>query len=92
MTVTVQPGTPLTPRERQIIDLLADGLVTKQIAARLGIAPSTAHTHLSNAYVRLGVVSAAGAVGVVLRAELKRNDPTEGRAVTSKRASEKLAR
>lgn len=57
------PG--LTPRERQIIRLLADGLTVKQIAMRIGIAPRTVGTHLDNASGKLG---RGGLVRVINRA------------------------
>ena len=37
----------LTPREREILQALADGLSDKEIAARLGIAPRTVATHMA---------------------------------------------
>ena len=46
---------PLTPRERQILALVARGLANKQIAARLGISEKTVKTHLGSAFQRLGV-------------------------------------
>ncbi len=55
----------LTPRQREIVLLLAEGLVPKQIAARLGIAWSTVRQHCHAAYGRLGVVNAAQAVRIV---------------------------
>lgn len=44
----------LTPAQRGVLALLADGLPTKAIAARLGIAESTAKSHLAGVYARLG--------------------------------------
>jgi DNA-binding NarL/FixJ family response regulator len=46
---------PLTPRERQILTLVARGLANKQIAGRLGISEKTVKTHLGSAFQRLGV-------------------------------------
>jgi DNA-binding NarL/FixJ family response regulator len=46
---------PLTPRERQILALVARGLANKQIAGRLGISEKTVKTHLGSAFQRLGV-------------------------------------
>jgi DNA-binding CsgD family transcriptional regulator len=37
--------TPLSPRQGEILDLLGRGLVTKEIAARLGIGVKTVETH-----------------------------------------------
>jgi DNA-binding NarL/FixJ family response regulator len=52
----------LTNREREILALLADGLVNKQIAARLGISTNTVKTHLELLFDKLGVATRAEAV------------------------------
>ena len=51
-----EPG-ELTPREREIGQLVVEGLANKQIAARLFISRNTVETHLSRAYEKLGVRS-----------------------------------
>ena len=51
-----------TNREREILALLADGLVNKQIAARLGISTNTVKTHLELLFDKLGVATRAEAV------------------------------
>ena len=55
-------GTVLSNRERQILALLADGLVNKQIAARLSISTNTVKTHLELLFDKLGVTTRAEAV------------------------------
>jgi DNA-binding NarL/FixJ family response regulator len=55
-------GTVLSNREREILALLADGLVNKQIAARLGISANTVKTHLELLFDKLGVTTRAEAV------------------------------
>jgi DNA-binding NarL/FixJ family response regulator len=45
----------LTQRERDVLDLLRQGLANKQIAGHLGIGDSTVKTHLRNAFERIGV-------------------------------------
>lgn len=45
----------LTEREEDVLDLVSEGLLNKQIAARLGISESTVKTHLTNIYQRIGV-------------------------------------
>jgi DNA-binding NarL/FixJ family response regulator len=45
----------LTPREREILDLLAEGLTTGQVGRRLGISPRTVETHVAKLYRKLGV-------------------------------------
>ncbi|HWH51045.1 MAG TPA: LuxR C-terminal-related transcriptional regulator [Gemmatimonadaceae bacterium] len=57
----------LTAREREVLQLLADGLGNKQIAARLGISTSTVKTHLEELFDRLDVASRAEAVAAGVR-------------------------
>lgn len=52
----------LTPREHDILLLLADGLVPKQIATELGCTVSTVNNHLHHVYAKLGVPSQARAL------------------------------
>ncbi|MFP4439064.1 MAG: LuxR C-terminal-related transcriptional regulator, partial [Chloroflexaceae bacterium] len=52
----------LTPREREIIPLLATGLSHRAIAAQLQIAPDTARTHIKNIYGKLQVQNRVQAV------------------------------
>jgi DNA-binding CsgD family transcriptional regulator len=47
----------LTPRERQIIELIAAGLSNRQIAEELVIAPATAARHVANIMAKLGFSS-----------------------------------
>lgn len=47
----------LTPQELQTVQLAADGLSNKDIAAKLFLSPRTIGYHLSNAYAKLGVTS-----------------------------------
>jgi DNA-binding NarL/FixJ family response regulator len=43
--VTARPGpSPLSPREREVLQMLAEGLPVKTIAARLKVSPKTVHT------------------------------------------------
>ena len=57
----------LTAREREVLQLLADGLGNKQIAARLGISTSTVKTHVEELFERLEVASRAEAVAAGVR-------------------------
>lgn len=52
----------LTRREREILDCLATGLRTREIAARLSLSPETVHTHLKHIYEKLHVRSRTQAV------------------------------
>jgi DNA-binding CsgD family transcriptional regulator len=52
----------LSRREAEILALLADGLVNKQIAARLGISTNTVKTHLELLFEKLAVTTRAEAV------------------------------
>jgi DNA-binding CsgD family transcriptional regulator len=47
----------LTPSERRIVELVAEGGSNKQIAATLFVTPKTVETHLSRIYAKLGVHS-----------------------------------
>jgi LuxR family maltose regulon positive regulatory protein len=53
---------PLTNREQEILQLLAEGLSNKEIADRLIVAPSTVKQHLKNIYSKLDVHSRTQAV------------------------------
>jgi DNA-binding NarL/FixJ family response regulator len=46
----------LTPREREVLILLRQGLANKQIARRLGISERTVKAHLTSTFQRIGVV------------------------------------
>ena len=48
-------GVALTPREEEILRLVAEGLSNRQIASRLGMAVTTVRTHLSSVYGKLQV-------------------------------------
>jgi DNA-binding NarL/FixJ family response regulator len=47
----------LTPRERDVVVLIAQGGTNRQIAARLGVTERTARTHVSNILRKLGLAS-----------------------------------
>ena len=57
----------LTRREREVLDLLADGCSNRRIAARLGISEHTAKFHVASIYGKLGVASRAGAIRSAVR-------------------------
>ena len=47
-------GWDLTPREREVLGLISEGLANKQIANRLGLSTGTVRLHVSNILVKLG--------------------------------------
>jgi DNA-binding NarL/FixJ family response regulator len=63
-------GFDLTPRELEVLRLLADGLDQDEIAQRLFITPKTVATHIERILGKLGVRSRAQAVALAYREEL----------------------
>lgn len=63
----------LTAREREVLDLVAQGLDNNRIAAALQISEKTARNHVSRVFGKLGVNSRAQAVVVARDAGLGRN-------------------
>lgn len=62
--------TPLTPREREVLRHLADGLTTAQAATRLGVGGETVATHVRRAMAKLNASNRTQAVAVALRHDL----------------------
>jgi DNA-binding NarL/FixJ family response regulator len=58
---------PLTPREREVLHMLAAGLGNKEIATRLRISDHTAKFHVSQILAKLDAVSRAEAVSIAMR-------------------------
>lgn len=60
----------LTPREREVVRLVGDGLSNKQIAGRLGITERTAKFHVRQIMSKLGAENRAQAVALATRRRL----------------------
>ena len=58
---------PLTPREKEILQLMSDGLPNKTIAARLNISERTVTTHVANIYSKLHVNNRVSAIQEAMR-------------------------
>lgn len=56
------PREDLTPRERQVLQHLAEGLPNKQVAAGLGISENTVKFHVASIYSKLGATNRMEAV------------------------------
>jgi two-component system, NarL family, response regulator NreC len=61
------PYDPLTDRERQVLQLVAEGNTTKEIALILGVAAKTAETHRVKVMEKLDIHSTAGLVKYAIR-------------------------
>jgi len=64
---SVASGESLSPRESEILGLLAAGLANKEIAARLGISEHTVKFHVTSIFNKLGASSRAEAVALGVR-------------------------
>lgn len=67
---SMEPGVlvePLTPRELQVLRMLADGLGNKEIASKLGISDHTAKFHVTQILGKLGAGSRTEAVAIGIR-------------------------
>jgi len=63
----IQNDNPLTPRQEEILRLIANGRSTKEIAAELNISVKTAETHRANIMARLDIRDVAGLVRYALK-------------------------
>lgn len=64
------PGEDLTPRELEVLKLLADGLTNPEIANSLSISRTTARAHVSHILGKLRVSNRSEAVALALRQKL----------------------
>jgi DNA-binding CsgD family transcriptional regulator len=58
---------PLTPREREVLSLVADGMSTNEIAQSLWVTPATVSKHLEHIYRKLGVTGRTAALAALRR-------------------------
>jgi two-component system nitrate/nitrite response regulator NarL len=61
------PRPPVSAREREILELIAEGLTAPQIGRRLHLSTATVKSHLGHLYEKLGVCERAAAVAVAMR-------------------------
>jgi DNA-binding NarL/FixJ family response regulator len=64
----VPPEPTLTPRQREVLQLIAEGHGTKEIAGRLFLSAKTVETHRAQLMERLGIYDVAGLVRYAIRA------------------------
>jgi len=67
------PADPLTPRERQILQLIAEGNTTKAVAQQLNISFKTAESHRSHLMKKLDLHDVTGLVRYAIRRGLVHN-------------------
>ena len=65
-------GTALSPRERKVLDLLAQGLSNKEIGAKLELSPFTVKNYLARVFEKLHVRCRTEAVMAYFRPDAKR--------------------
>lgn len=59
----------LSPKEREISNFIAQGLIPKEIAEKLGISTYTVRNHLKSIYRKLDIKRSGQLVAMVVRAE-----------------------
>jgi DNA-binding CsgD family transcriptional regulator len=57
----------LTDREIEVVQHLADGLTSKEIAQRMNVSPNTVKTFMRMVMIRMGVTTRAGVIGKLVR-------------------------
>lgn len=65
-SVEVRGFSRLTGREREVLQLITDGLSNKEIGRTLGISPRTAEVHRARIMEKLGAKNAADLIRIVL--------------------------
>ncbi|HMQ56702.1 MAG TPA: response regulator transcription factor, partial [Anaerolineae bacterium] len=67
---TEELGTTLTERQREVLDLVVEGLSNNEIAERLVVSLSTARHHVSEILTKLGAANRAEAAAIAVRQNL----------------------
>jgi len=70
------PSHPLSPRERQVLGLAAEGLTNKEIAYRLGLSERTIQFHMNSIFNKTTTQSRTQAVALALRSGWLSEDET----------------
>jgi DNA-binding NarL/FixJ family response regulator len=65
----------LTPRQREILQLIAEGYTTKDIAKKLGLSMNTVEVHRANLMDRLGIHDIAGLVRYAISSGIVQSSP-----------------
>jgi len=60
-------GLQVTPRQAEILRLIASGLTDKQIAAKLGVSPRTVQSHVDRVYLQHGLHKRTALIAAWLR-------------------------
>ena len=86
MTAEPVEQSGLPPRQREVLQLLLEGLSVKEVAARLELSPNTVHSHIKTIYLRFSVSSRAELLarwirrGTYLNAETLQSSPPQAEA------------
>jgi DNA-binding NarL/FixJ family response regulator len=74
LRISSKPQGPLSPRQREVLHLIAEGCSTKEIARRLGISVKTVETHRTELMARLDIHDVARLVRYAIKAGLIQSD------------------
>lgn len=66
----LEAGSPLTRRQREVLQLFANGLATTEVAKRLGLSEETVRTHAKASLARIGARDRTHAVALAMRSSL----------------------
>lgn len=74
------PLATLTPREREVLSYLAEGIGRREVADRMHLSANTVRSHLQNLMAKLGVHTTLEAVALARRAQLREASPSAASA------------